>query len=138
MKRKIMVLFCALLMAVGGAWAQERQTLRRLTTEDGLPSNTVRNIVQDRQGFIWLGTDKGLCRYDGVQVRVFRIPENGIDQFVMSLSSEGDSLLMSTARGVFSFSPRTERFRRLEGIKGHQTGRGDRLQTHDGRLWVGT
>ena len=138
MKRRIVVLFCGLLIAVAGAWAQGRQTLRRLTTEDGLPSNTVRNIVQDRQGFIWLGTDKGLCRYDGVQVRVFRIPENGIDQFVMSLTAEGDSLLLSTARGVFSFSPRTERFRRLEGMKGHQTGRGDRLQTHDGRLWVGT
>ena len=138
MKQRIVVLFCGLLMVVAGAWAQGRQTLRRLTTEDGLPSNTVRNIVQDRQGFIWLGTDKGLCRYDGVQVRVFRIPENGIDQFVMSLTTEGDSLLLSTARGVFSFSPRTERFRRLEGMKGHQTGRGDRLQTHDGRLWVGT
>ena len=107
MKQRIVVLFCGLLMAVAGAWAQGRQTLRRLTTEDGLPSNTVRNIVQDRQGFIWLGTDKGLCRYDGVQVRVFRIPENGIDQFVMSLTAEGDSLLLSTARGTLdrAFSP---------------------------------
>jgi ligand-binding sensor domain-containing protein len=38
---------------------------RNITIEDGLRSNTVRNVVQDYRGFIWLGTDNGLCRYDG-------------------------------------------------------------------------
>lgn len=32
---------------------------------NGLPSNSVYNILQDKQGFIWLGHDKGLSRYDG-------------------------------------------------------------------------
>ena len=33
---------------------------------DGLPP-TVRCLLQDRRGYIWLGTMKGLCRYDGVR-----------------------------------------------------------------------
>ncbi|MDX2128828.1 MAG: two-component regulator propeller domain-containing protein [Chloroherpetonaceae bacterium] len=37
----------------------------RLTTESGLSSNTITAIEQDTKGFIWIGTDKGLCRYDG-------------------------------------------------------------------------
>jgi len=135
--KRIVVLFCLLLLTVM-AWTQSRQMLRQLTTEDGLPSNTVRNIVQDRRGFIWLGTDGGLCRYDGTTVRVFRIPETGMDQFVMSLRAEGDSLVLSTPSGVFSFVPRTEQFHRLPELKPQLSGRGDRLQTHDGRLWVGT
>ena len=130
--------FLTLLPAAVLSIAMWAQTQHRLTAEDGLPSNTVRNIVQDRQGFLWLGTDNGLCRYDGTQVRVFRIPENGIDQFVRSLTANGDSLVLSTQRGVFSFSLSTETFHRLEGQEMQQTGRGDRLQTQDGCLWVGT
>lgn len=131
------MLFLVALLTTG-AWAQRQQTLRRLTTEDGLPSNTVRNIVQDGRGFLWFGTDNGLCRYDGTQVRVFRIAEEGMDQFVMSLQTAGDSLVLSLPGGVFSFLPRTESFHRLQNMKPQQTGRGDRLQTHDGRLWIGT
>src|SRR5690349_1775079 len=39
---------------------------------DGLPSNTVYRLAQDRDGFIWIGTYDGLARYDGVSFRVFR------------------------------------------------------------------
>ena len=37
----------------------------------GLPNNTVKCIIQDEQGFIWLGTFNGLCRFDGVDFAVF-------------------------------------------------------------------
>ena len=136
--KRIPILSLLLLLVSIPVLAQGRKTLRRLTTEDGLPSNTVRNIVQDERGFIWLGTDYGLCRYDGTQVRVFRIAENGMDQYVMALRAEGDSLVVSTGSGVFSFKPRTERFRRLPDVKPQKTGRGDQLVTHDGRQWTGT
>lgn len=36
-----------------------------LNTDQGLPSNEVYSLVQDQQGFIWLGTDAGLFRYNG-------------------------------------------------------------------------
>ena len=133
MRRFLIILLTVLLTS--NMWSQ---VMRRLTVEDGLPSNTVRHIVQDRRGFMWFGTDNGLCRFDGTQVRAFRIPENGIDQFVMSLKAEGDSLLVGTQRGIFSFSFTTETFRLLEGQESQPTGRGDRLQTQDGTLWVGT
>jgi Two component regulator propeller len=35
------------------------------TVEDGLPSNVVNAIVQTRNGFLWIGTDAGLARFDG-------------------------------------------------------------------------
>ena len=45
----------------------EGQTLsyRNLTTKDGLPSNTIYQIKQDKKGFIWIATANGLVRYDG-------------------------------------------------------------------------
>jgi signal transduction histidine kinase/ligand-binding sensor domain-containing protein/CheY-like chemotaxis protein/HPt (histidine-containing phosphotransfer) domain-containing protein len=42
--------------------------LTHLTTADGLPQGTVRAVLQDSQGFMWLGTEDGLVRYDGQDV----------------------------------------------------------------------
>jgi len=42
-------------------------------TKAGLPSNLIYSLIKDSQGFIWIGTDNGLCRYDGVTFR--QIPD---------------------------------------------------------------
>lgn len=44
----------------------------RFTTEDGLPDNHVSHIVQDDQGFIWMATHEGLCRFDGSFMKVYQ------------------------------------------------------------------
>ncbi|MEQ9187081.1 MAG: histidine kinase [Cryomorphaceae bacterium] len=41
------------------------------TTEDGLPSIECYDIIQDKAGFIWIGTDRGLARFDGTSIRQF-------------------------------------------------------------------
>ena len=46
-------------------WAKEDYRYRNISMNDGLAANAVRNIVQDQYGFMWFGTDNGLCRYDG-------------------------------------------------------------------------
>jgi signal transduction histidine kinase/ligand-binding sensor domain-containing protein/CheY-like chemotaxis protein len=40
-------------------------------TRDGLPTNGIRAITQDADGFLWLGTEAGLVRFDGVEFRTF-------------------------------------------------------------------
>ena len=45
---------------------------RQITTEDGLPGNRAHQIVEDRYGFMWIASSKGLCRYDGHKFRVFK------------------------------------------------------------------
>lgn len=46
-----------------------------LSVEDGLPHNYVHSITQDKKGFIWIGTNYGLARYDGYSFKVFQ-PDN--------------------------------------------------------------
>ena len=43
----------------------------RWTTDNGLPQNTIRAIVQTRDGYLWLTTFDGLARFDGVRFTVF-------------------------------------------------------------------
>jgi len=43
-----------------------------LTVADGLPSSHVYKIIEDRRGFVWIGTRDGLARYDGAAFRVWR------------------------------------------------------------------
>src|SRR5262245_22746553 len=39
--------------------------ISRWQTEDGLPQNAVNAILQSREGYLWVGTDSGLARFDG-------------------------------------------------------------------------
>ena len=46
--------------------APVQYTVTSWTDQDGLPSNQVRAMAQDRDGYLWLGTSAGLIRFDGV------------------------------------------------------------------------
>jgi ligand-binding sensor domain-containing protein len=43
--------------------------------QDGLASLTIHSIFQDRDGFLWFGTESGLCRYDGTRFKTFTIKD---------------------------------------------------------------
>lgn len=61
---KWLVIF--LLLLSGPVWAQEGRFVN-YTSADGLCSNTVYAITQDAEGFLWIGTRGGLCRFDGAR-----------------------------------------------------------------------
>lgn len=59
---------------------------------DGLNNNTVSAIFQDREGYLWLGTDIGLTRSDGVNFRHYPFSEAG-GSFITKIYQLKDSLL---------------------------------------------
>jgi len=52
----------------------QNPVLFNITTEDNLPSNDVYSILQDKDGLIWLGTDAGLYKFNGVSYEYFHHP----------------------------------------------------------------
>ena len=62
-KSLITLLFLSLFAATISASIEIRS--KQLTIADGLPNNSVRYLLQDSKGFMWLGTLNGLSRYDG-------------------------------------------------------------------------
>lgn len=77
-----------------------------LTVADGLPSSVVYKTVQDHDGFIWIGTQDGLARYDGIGFRVFRhdlaeaasLPSNDISALL--IDREGNLWCGGEASGL--------------------------------------
>jgi signal transduction histidine kinase/ligand-binding sensor domain-containing protein/DNA-binding response OmpR family regulator len=90
----------------------------RLGIEKGLSNNSVRCILQDKQGFIWIGTYDGLNRYDGTQFTIFRnrlgdstsLPHNYI--YVLHEGSAGD-LWVGTGQGAATLDQTSKKFSRL-------------------------
>lgn len=94
--------FFLMLLLCGMATAQSSH--RMWTTEDGLPQNSVHAILQTRDGFVWIGTEKGLARFDGFDF-VNYTRENSpelTDDDVRSLSEDSHgALLLSSAEKSF-------------------------------------
>jgi ligand-binding sensor domain-containing protein len=58
-------LFILLLVSATNLVFAQNPVSTLISNQNGLPSNTVYSMLQDSKGFIWLGHDKGLSRYDG-------------------------------------------------------------------------
>lgn len=71
---------------------------------EGLPANHVNTIVQDSSGFIWIGTNLGVCRFDGYSFSRFESPNKKFSNSVvlsMCLDSTNRGLWIAEDEGVF-------------------------------------
>lgn len=57
--------------ALDPALAITQYSLRNWQTDQGLPQNSVFDVLQTRDGYLWLATQEGLARFDGVRFEVF-------------------------------------------------------------------
>ena len=118
--------------------------LSNLSTEDGLPSEFVHDVVQDKRGYIWFATQAGLSRFDGHDVRIYEHrsedPGSLSDSFVWSLHVDKDGVLwIGTNRGVNTYDAATDSFNRRPLGNSVPTVRVRKITQDDsGRLWIGS
>jgi ligand-binding sensor domain-containing protein/signal transduction histidine kinase len=143
MTRCGLLIILVLTLSAGVALAQPLR-FERLTLENGLSSNYVRTIVQDRQGFIWVGTEDGLNRYDGYNFRTFRkrprdrssLPANRV--LALQVDREG-RLWVGTDGGLSRFVPHSETFVRYDLGGGAKNAIITTIyEDRSGVIWVGT
>jgi ligand-binding sensor domain-containing protein/signal transduction histidine kinase len=75
-------------------------------TEHGLPHNTVTAITQTRDGFLWVGTQRGLARFDGVRFTMLKFAETDDSNWRISclLEDTQRNLWVGTDRGLFRYA----------------------------------
>src|ERR1700679_3845389 len=73
------------------------------TTEDGLGANIISDILQARDGFLWIATHQGLTRFDGQHFT--RVPGVKMNIYIHSMAEGPDGdLWLGTQAGVFRVS----------------------------------
>jgi len=118
---------------------------QHISTNKGLSQTTAQSIFQDSNGYIWIGTQEGLNRYDGQSIVQF----NNIQDDVKSLSSnvirdivedEKKILWIATNNGLNRFDSSSNSFSRVPLINGgiNNTFRLNTLFTDNNRVLIGT
>lgn len=95
-----------------------------LDISNGLPNNTVKCISQDKDGFIWMGTFDGLCRFDGVDFTVFRHNSKDSlsisDNYVPVILPQNDGIWVGTGNGLDFYSFKDHKFHPCYKLNGKE------------------
>ncbi|MFT4926187.1 MAG: ligand-binding sensor domain-containing protein [Phenylobacterium sp.] len=127
---------------------------QHISLEEGLPNLTILCQLQDRKGFMWFGTRRGLVRYDGYEFRLYQ--SNIDDPFAISFNYinalyqdyEGFIWVGTDGGGLNRFDPQTEQFKHYLHQDRSIDNNDIRNLSHDtvyaiepageGKIWIGT
>ncbi len=93
--------------------------VRHFTLSDGLPDMAIRCIYKDSRGLIWIGTDAGLCTFDGRIFITFK-PSEGMTAnqiWAIAEDEQGNMWFGSFGEGLYKYDGKHfERFTRKNGL----------------------
>ncbi|MDN4056429.1 two-component regulator propeller domain-containing protein [Massilia sp. YIM B02763] len=141
-----LLLLCSCQAALAGGPRSLR--FEHVGLEEGLSQESVLTILQDRDGFMWFGSQAGLNRFDGYRIRVFRNDPNDpgslADNFVGASHEDAQGRLwFGTRGGLVRFDKASQRFaryplsRRNDGLARNSAVNAI-VGDGKGGLWVGT
>lgn len=124
----------------------ETPQFRRFGVEQGLPSSRINGLAQDSAGYLWVATDDGVARYDGVGMRVWRhnpgivggMPDNLVNTLL--IDRRDDVWLGFSSGGVGVIDARRREVRPLQESDSGALAAADvwaMAETPDGSLWFG-
>ena len=133
---RLMVLVTAVLLHIAPSWA-----ITRFFDGDQLSSNLTTSLAQDRYGYIWVGTEYGLNRFDGVRFAQYYaddpvaqpLRDNNVRRL---LTDRKGRLWVMTFGGVQLYDELTGTFANVTFDTKEQTTMADLIETRDGRLLV--
>ncbi|RYY10573.1 MAG: histidine kinase, partial [Chitinophagaceae bacterium] len=116
MKNIIICAFACLLVIEGVLAQRPSLKFKNLSTTQGLSINNATSIIQDKNGFIWIGTRDGLNKYDGYKFTVYRSnPEDSSSisaNFVWTMMEDRDGNIWigTVAGGLNKYDWKTDKF----------------------------
>jgi len=154
----IKFLWCSLLLAIkvsaGNAQQFDEKTavlnsgFKTYTINDGLPAKNTTSTIQDKRGFIWVGTENGLCRFDGYSFKTFvNIPGDSssiTNNYINALMQDrSGKIWIATMDGLNLFDPLSETVTRFYHSDKNQLSLSNNkiwslFCDSQGRIWIGT
>lgn len=111
---------CLLFFGLAGAGQPDFRNPIVLNEDNGLPSNYLSDVLVDQQGFTWVSSVRGVCRFDGQEARLFQHVEDDSSSLAndkvdcLMLDSEGQ-LWVGTPDGVSIMAKGSETFHNIYG-----------------------
>jgi ligand-binding sensor domain-containing protein len=111
-------------------------------TDAGLPNHTVQAIAQTRDGYLWVGTQYGLARFDGERFTIFRrgsvLAMKNSNIMGLREAQDGSLWIATGSGGILKFKEGDfTHYGKADGLANDYT-LGPILETADGAIWVGT
>lgn len=126
----------------------QNYALKTYTTHEGLPAQNTTTALKDRRGFMWIGTENGLCKFDGYTFKkLVNIPGDSTSitsNFINAIVEDNNGRIwVGTMDGLNLLDPLTEKFKRFyrnEAIKGTISNNKiwSLLCDRQGTIWIGT
>jgi len=127
----------------------QNYSFEHISIEQGLSQSSVNCTVQDKKGFIWLGTEDGLNRYDGYHFKIFRnVPgdSNSIaGNFIKDIIEDENGVLWiaSKGSGLIKYDPISEKFSNFRHVANNSNSLSNDnvnsiLLGKNNILWIGT
>lgn len=130
-----MILAALLLLPLTAAATVPPGTVQRLCEEDGLSSNHVWCCMQDSRGFLWIGTDAGLDRFDGLQFTSLPRP-------TIRLAESDGVIWAGTEEGLWTYTQADGKFSQFRCVTNYGVNIISRVNdlaiTEGPILWIGT
>ncbi|MCH2223199.1 MAG: hypothetical protein MK066_00425 [Crocinitomicaceae bacterium] len=134
-------LYILITLLTSGLFAQNDFRFRNLAINDGLSQSSVTCILQDEVNALWVGTQDGLNRYDGVEFEVFMPDEvEGLESGYIKcgIIDKEESIWFGTNNGLVNYDPKTELFQTFFVKKGSALQIEDICLGANNDLWVAT
>ena len=98
--------------------ASSQQVFEHISSAQGLSSDKVADIIQDRDGFYWIATTEGLNRFDGSTFKVYRHDKNNSTSLSHNnctslFEDDNGDIWVGTAQGVNRFIKKQGLFKRM-------------------------
>ena len=112
-------------------------------TLQGLPTDETEELYEDKEGYLWIATRNGLCRYDGYQLKTYKsnlyTPNLLYDNIVNTISEDNNcNLWIGTPNGLVVMNKKTGVFRKIDPRKLLNNNIQIILTTHTNDVWIGT
>ncbi|HKK76154.1 MAG TPA: two-component regulator propeller domain-containing protein [Saprospiraceae bacterium] len=109
-------LFSILLCGIYLPSAAQQYGYVQYNADSGAPFQQVSSVVQDQEGFVWIGSDRGLYRFDGIDFDLFSLHTQS--QYIHQLQTEGDHLFFVNDLSIYQIdntAPQPEAKALVEG-----------------------
>lgn len=130
-----------LLLASSGVLSQGASfNVRHFSVEAGMSSRFVTNIIQDHQGFIWIGTDYGVNRFDGRHFKTYDFTQNRLranTRGTLCLDVNGRIWVNNDQNQIDIIDPITEVVTPIDELMPEFAGRAFKIRGNDrlNRIW---